>query len=744
MSKPKLILRLQEELNIEINLSSTGDFFDLKNKNTFKIDNDGEIISLNLFENQIIKIDFVREFKNLKELDLRNNPIRNFKPLEDLKYIALLGYHNLKINSQSYIENFLQNEIFDLGRHTSKISAIYIHGHDFLFDKPQIINLGGKNIYKIEDYSERSVDLSCIPNPSYIENFYGEDISLVTAIVGENGTGKTSLITKLFNQLIPVRKGYEKTIFFIIEEAEKILYYSFFNLEKDFKINSKTFKAEIERSAFYGYPIYFSNYLSDNNIEKDRSNSLNLSLMNQILNDINSDEINIHNSNFSFALYKNTQLKRWMKMLSDKEVNNILDEYSLPIFKNISIEFDGSKVINSNSIKSFQFDIADHKNREKLKLETENALSVFRKINDFLNSKTSLFSNTQPDYIQIIDFLVLKLMQYATNLIYSPKKQNIFPKIENVEDFNNIEKLNSSIEIFELLQNNFSFLNNNFKKADIVFPFNLFFDFSKIIEKIISNEEQVILDGRYKIIVDFNSAKSILDSYELLYLKLEESFKLDNRQFIKFFPNIILSSGEEMILNLVSLLYDNKDKDTNVNLPKILFLDEADLGLHPKWKKMFINTLIKILPKIFIGMRLQIIFTTHDPLTLSDIPNSNIVYLKKQNGKTIVLDDHAKPKKSFGANITDLLADSFFIDSGLMGDFAKDKIKSIINWLDDDINLEDAHYYRQVIEIIDEPLVKYKLKEMYFEKFPQDFDREKEIEKLSKIADELGYKIQKK
>lgn len=160
---------------------------------------------------------------------------------------------------------------------------------------------------------------------------------------------------------------------------------------------------------------------------------------------------------------------------------------------------------------------------------------------------------------------------------------------------------------------------------------------------------------------------------------------------------------------------------------------------------MFVNTLVKILPKIFIGMRLQIIFTTHDPLTLSDMPNSNIVYLKKVNGRTVVLDELAKPKKSFAANITDLLADSFFIDNGLMGEFAKEKISSIINWLNDDNrNPAVKEFYKQVIEIIDEPLLKYKLKEMYFEKFPVDFDKNKEIEKLSKMAENLGYKIQKK
>src|SRR5690606_9204622 len=70
---------------------------------------------------------------------------------------------------------------------------------------------------------------------------------------------------------------------------------------------------------------------------------------------------------------------------------------------------------------------------------------------------------------------------------------------------------------------------------------------------------------------------------------------------------------------------------------------------------------------------------THDPLTLSDMPRQNVVFLDKDAvGNTII----SKGKKeTFGANIHDLLADSFFISDGLMGDFAKEKINKTLTWL---------------------------------------------------------------
>ncbi|MBP4136485.1 AAA family ATPase [Flavobacterium geliluteum] len=750
--KPISILNLEKTLGFELNLSTIDDFFHFKNRNTYKIDDNDKVISLNLFENKITNIDFVKEFENLKELDLRNNPIRDFRPLENLKLLILFGYGIHKINSQSYIGDFLKNDIFDMSRHSSKIVAVYIHNHEFLFEKPQIINLGGRNTYCIESYDENSVELICKPNPNFIEHFFGEDIALVSAIVGENGTGKTSLLTKLFNQLIPVRTGEEECVFFIIEETEEIKYYSFFDLESDFKIISKNFKAKNEKSQFYGFPIYFSNYLSDNRIHKNQANSLDLSLMSQILNDLNSQKFKFYNSDFTFSFYKNTQLKRWMKMLSNKEITDILDDYSLPVFKKINIEFHKSNIVATNSIKHYPFKNASYQYREILETEVQNTLSTFDMINDFFRSKTSKYSANESNYMQTIDFLVLELMRYITDLIFNPEKTNIFPKIKNLEDFENLENINSSIEILKLLKNNFYFLDINNKKADIVFPFDLLIDFSVNFEKSIADNDNVILDGNCKVIVNFTTAVTILDLYEKFYFELTKLFKSDYHQFINFFPNIILSSGEEMIFNLISLLHDNKEINTNVDLPAILFLDEADLGLHPKWKKMFVNTLIKILPKIFIGLRIQIIFTTHDPLTLSDIPNGNIIYLKKENGKTVILDTENKPKKSFGANITDLLADSFFIDNGLMGDFAKAKIEDTIKWINLEnykkdsksqelyqLSQDEYNHHKQIIELIDEPILKMKLAEMIDElKGGKDFQKELARKEIDFLKSKFG------
>ena len=205
-----------------------------------------------------------------------------------------------------------------------------------------------------------------------------------------------------------------------------------------------------------------------------------------------------------------------------------------------------------------------------------------------------------------------------------------------------------------------------------------------------------------------------------------------------------MSSGEFAILNFFSKLYFFlKTKPITLFNKKtfILLLDEADLGLHPMWKKRFINTILKSIPYFFEELNskpnLQIILTTHDPLTLSDIPKHNVIFLEKVEDVKCKIS--LEVQKTFGANITDLLADSFFIKDGLIGNFAKSKIDEVINWINKNknktkISKKKLTHYKKVIELIDERIIKLKLSEMITELLPDNtFYNEmidKEIEKL--------------
>jgi len=138
------------------------------------------------------------------------------------------------------------------------------------------------------------------------------------------------------------------------------------------------------------------------------------------------------------------------------------------------------------------------------------------------------------------------------------------------------------------------------------------------------------------------------------------------------------------------------------------------------------------------------IFTTHSPFLLSDIPKQNIVFLdtfkkedievklgKQKIGNCKVLEK----KQTFGQNIHTLLSDSFFMDDGLMGEFAKGKIEEVIKLLKSKRKLSQKkqEYCKNIIAMIGEPFLKEKLLKMYEDRCPKtDQERIAELEEQIK------------
>lgn len=155
-----------------------------------------------------------------------------------------------------------------------------------------------------------------------------------------------------------------------------------------------------------------------------------------------------------------------------------------------------------------------------------------------------------------------------------------------------------------------------------------------------------------------------------------------------------LSSGEKQKIYVInSILYHLRNLDSvsesgNDKLNKYnyvnVFLDEIELCFHPELQRMFIlelrDTLKKINLKYIYG--LNFCFVTHSPFLLSDIPSTNILLLdnmdkNKKLGVTFPLKYDTNSKKTFAANIHDLLVDGFFMD-GSIGAFAESTIKDIV------------------------------------------------------------------
>jgi hypothetical protein len=154
-----------------------------------------------------------------------------------------------------------------------------------------------------------------------------------------------------------------------------------------------------------------------------------------------------------------------------------------------------------------------------------------------------------------------------------------------------------------------------------------------------------------------------------------------------------LSSGEKQkIYSLNSVIYHlrnlesiNKNKDRNAEKKVAsyqsvnLLFDEVELYYHPQFQKETVSSLINLIRISNLRSidNINIVFLTHSPFILSDIPiqNTALLSIDKKTSKCKLI---KKKKQSFGANIHDLLSDNFFLTGTLIGDLADRRIMNLI------------------------------------------------------------------
>lgn len=597
-----------------------------------------------------------------------------------------------------------------------KLASIYIKGH-YLFKKDQTINFGGKFIYEFKNInSENVIEINRKGNNNYIDSFWGNNISLVSTIVGENGTGKTSLINTILLNLNNTNVGIIDCdlILMIFETEDDIIEYTR-NYTED-EISVKTINFEKNKRNLDISTIFYTPILDIRELYIDHSNThyIDISKYRLFQNDTESEEGNFSKLS-EFHLSEN--LKRWIFFISEFK-SDIQSDFIIPEFSEIKISI----------------------NRVLSLLNEPNNIP-----NDFRDFPKAFYEKWQNEYHKKSHSTKRKRLELNLLLAVIEKMFNILEKTGNIYlEEGKLKITLKDIENLSLKDSLYLFLDNHYfiKFRSVRLPIE---EIKELIEILIDNlpqENEIISRNNNSYTVSNETALKIMNSYQKFIRAFSKDFTFDKNIMLTFKPNIDLSTGEKGLLDLFSSFYEIKEKISSDNL--LIFIDEGDTSFHPEWKIKFVNSILNFFPKIISNKTLQFVFTTHDSLTLSDIPNTNVVYLKKEGTTTKILLEQEKPTKSFGANITDLLADSFFIKDGLIGDFAKEKIDQVIKYLNDNESLiADKVTAKKVIEIIDEPILKYKLEDMFFEKFPEEHDLEKEKEELLKRAQELGLNIQR-
>ncbi|WP_024786806.1 ATP-binding protein [Lebetimonas sp. JH369] len=348
--------------------------------------------------------------------------------------------------------------------------------------------------------------------------------------------------------------------------------------------------------------------------------------------------------------------------------------------------------------------------------------------------------NTIYNYYENYNYKNLNLLYLLFKLIeireYKKQRKNlgneIIDKIENFE--NKIKNIKIEKEFKNLLaefkdyinDTNFNFNDKDYNliKIEIAFEFhkNKYYDKLK---KIFNNEKNEIflnkLDNTENIIYYFPGW------LEAEFFEGEKSLNS-------------LSSGEKIKFEfLIGLLYQLNNLNTKEYDSVNIFLDEIELGLHPEWQRKYLKDIIFTFEQFKkytnFNKKINLFFLTHSPFLLSDIPKENIIFLK--DGKNISDEVNIN---TFGSNIHTLLSHAFFMEDGLIGDFAKEKIDDVIKYLNNEKSKIDSdEKAQQIINIIGEPIIKKQLQNMLDSK---RLSKVNEIDEIKKEMELLKHRLE--
>lgn len=507
----------------------------------------------------------------------------------------------------------------------------------------------------------------------------------ITTIVGENGTGKTSLLEVIIN-------------FFIESINDNII----------------VFKTESG---------LFSNH---ENIEFDGKVDV-----------FNTQFIPGRNNNY-FSIITNT---------SDFQNNEFFLNRELSFYENL----------HPMHIKENVFEL--HNDMLKLNFNNLYAFESALVFNSLLFNKSTIFNPTEYQIQLNPNYLIYKLFDI---LLYDDSLIDLEEKIlfKNTEKF--VYQLFHNISIKKIIKL-YLFLTKEEKGfKNKKYPFHI----KEIIENIQNNDNKylnfldlTLFDTYFSLDLD-----NFINLFDSVYKKNQFSNVSENKTNLielsknNLFNELIgklftinlkddyrkysdLSYGERSSLIQEGLFYKNIITTKNKNV--LILLDENSISFHPNWQKQNLNSIINYLEQ-FTNINFHLIITTHSPFMLSDLPKENVIFLEKnnENGNCINSIEKMESFNTFGANIHTLFSHGFFMKNGLIGEFARNKINDVINFINGKkSSIKTNDEAQNLINIIGEPVIKNQLQKMLDSKKFSNIDEidsiKNQIEKLSKRLKEL-------
>ncbi len=626
----------------------------------------------------------------------------------------------------------------------------YINQTSSKFIEKQGFNFSSNYRFFVEYIEGKYVLKQEESNVQLPKDFFDEQgcITNITAVVGENGSGKTTLLTKLSNYFGSVKdkdhnpeydnyfmERYEKdkTIAIYLEESGLVCYH-----------NIDNFESETEMKLFYLQQG--SDELMDivrNNRAFESISKICISNSMYAIEDgysthesISKISLNVN----SLRTLKNTFYKKrcrkvthcaggyyeFQDILCDSKKGNEFQQILDILYLEYIMEKGIESVFTQNIVGTLE--IKFHTFRKCLDEQ-------FGDFSSEANKKLALRSHYDVlvnELLMSFDFKLLKSDIFVViymNLLFEIITYLRFDKYDGESSISDKESLvNYVIGLINKLSQE--------KSAYAKF-------FEQALEEI-QEYEQVLNKCRM-----FPCSLPLSDMAYISYKEIEHD-SVEYSQFLRLIKKSVfereysyilkyidigglrLASGERALLNFFSWIhlvpffnYISNDVEKSLRKNVLLLIDEIDLYCHPLWQQKLISYLIEEIKVQYSDKKVQIIFTTHSPIVLSDMPRSNVIFLKRENARCSI-DEEGSHEETFGANIYKLFDDAFFLGKkGQIGEFSRKKIQSIIDKIKPDtrdmeeviyptLSEEEIFLLEQQIALIGENIIRDKLYEMLY------------------------------
>ena len=490
------------------------------------------------------------------------------------------------------------------------------------------------------EYDEERNELTVDEKKEYV-SIFPENIN-VTAIVGENGSGKSNIFESLISNLmyfgdIPTDEPY-KVLTFFYDNSEKKVYYKELNFHLNFLNNENilnnlealtTSKYQIEKqflpfTLHYDYSLDWINN-NENNLDFDSLYHKNDDYETPILLQPDKFERKVSLANIDYIATRD--------ILNFTIQNNIKFDFIEEFFVPVSC-----KLIYN------MYDISK-KNKVIYKRLEEQHSSRWR-IEHFKNEAYCYILRKTIDKGQKNNYKFIKKSEFKNKLQEDKLNKNFDDLIDFIKHGSFEDLYDDTIQYrTKKIKDTFKFLSFIERSGIDFFGYDLLHGMKDIKE-----DKEILLNLPPYVQVEFFD-KTGVSFYSLSY-------------------------GQKFIIKFIySLLNQLNNLKSHPNYRDInILLDEVEQGLHPEWQKKFVNFLVQIL-KEKKDFNFNIVCATHSPFILSDIPKTNAYFIKNGQKKFLNIE-------TFGANIHTLLSHGFFMKDGLMGEYAKEKINEIIKFLE--------------------------------------------------------------